>query len=114
MLSYPWRTNSCWLDSTLESIYAIVSKSYSDFMKCCQELPPTTPFYLLSTHFQKRHCMLLENTLSTKWLQETRDDLRDQLIASNVLQVPRDMPGHTDCSTMENWPMVRVSFNQHD
>ena len=93
--SYPWRTNSCWLDASLEVLYAAITVDFIDFFNISQPLSdPDVGLGALYTLIHDRHQLnsyLVDpaQTDTSAVLGEQRDKFRLFLYANKIIQ-------HTD------------------
>jgi hypothetical protein len=47
LLGYPWKDNSCWLDTLLDLMFRAVSQDFQTFSDVCQILPKNSPFQVV-------------------------------------------------------------------
>ena len=98
--SYVWEDSACWLDASLEILFAAIRDNLFDFSTRCMsassqkgkltldsgdELDLDTPFLQeLSNHFRTRSC-LPDNALVAMELSKARNQLRKSLSQRQVL-----------------------------
>jgi len=59
MPSYPWKYNSCWLDTSLELIYITLMRNFDDFAACCDNLAEESALKHIYGMFEERRGMEL-------------------------------------------------------
>jgi len=74
--SYPWKNNSCWLDTVLELLHTMVSYNFNVFTKACELLPQDSPFRVLYDILHARQTLKL---IPKATLSKQRDALRTTL-----------------------------------
>ncbi|KAK0234340.1 hypothetical protein IW262DRAFT_1452899 [Armillaria fumosa] len=97
--SYPWRSNSCWLDASLEALYSALN--YGDwnsfenlFDEDMKQVPPSLMYYLYLTMRGRRSWPI--STFSSKngpahKLQTLRDGFHTFLYKMKVVDGPEDL-----------------------
>ncbi|KAF8075742.1 hypothetical protein FPV67DRAFT_1648897 [Lyophyllum atratum] len=73
--SYPWTSNSCWLDTSLQLLYMTVVRHFEEFSSVCQHLPSGSVFHAFSKALVSRHS-LGPDARTSKALAAQRDTLR--------------------------------------
>ena len=79
--AYPWSSNSCWLDSSLQIFFIAINRNFQDYSEGIQDTPKTLGLKSLYSMFDKRRISEIqdsEKTLSTSRRKE-RDSFRKLL-----------------------------------
>lgn len=77
--SYPWKNNSCWLDTSLELTFVIVMRHFPAFAACCELLPATSGLRTVYESFEKRQLIRSDDPECSVILGNQRDELRTML-----------------------------------
>jgi len=78
--SYPWHNNSCWLDTSLELLYATVSHDFEEFTYACKPLPPGSLLRFLHDVLQKRQDLDRSMPNISDTLADQRNELRSRIV----------------------------------
>jgi hypothetical protein len=78
--SYPWKKNSCWLDTSLELIFATVCYNFEEFSQICQKLPSDSDVRLLYNILNERQTLQLDKPDISAILSKQRNMLRSRLV----------------------------------
>lgn len=78
-VSYPWKANSCWLDTSLELLYATLLPHFDEFGSLCQSLVHSSGLHTFYTTLQSRRLLEIENKASSLDLSMQRDVLKQVL-----------------------------------
>jgi len=86
--SYPWKDNSCWLDTSLELMFTAVMRDFADFEAGCQILPEGIGLRQVYEGFNERREMELQlnEKDQLKALQGQRDSLRKLLKQKKLIK----------------------------
>ena len=52
--SYPWKENSCWLDTSLQLLFVALTHNFSEFSEFAQKVAPASPLRTLHNIFEQR------------------------------------------------------------
>ena len=94
MPAYKWNNNSCWLDSSLQAIYVLITRDYPAFVKRMESVPEGTGLYVLVQHLKARRLLTQEinpgssPSLLIGRLQQSRDVLRKELSIRKLIKSP--------------------------
>lgn len=86
--SYPWKKNSCWLDSSLELLFRALMRDFDDFTSACsQEGSQTTKGLLSALYelFKARQSQKSDDLNITSILGKQRDDFRKLLKKGRII-----------------------------
>lgn len=79
MQTYPWNTNSCWFDSSLDALFACFIHLKKRFINASLEYKQSvSKLMLLSEHFQ-RWLNIYRNASTVRQIQSELFDLRNEL-----------------------------------
>ena len=87
--SYKWNQNSCWLDSALECLWAIIMRDFDSFDACFSMVSAaeTTPIYDLYQRMEQRRTLYLSQDASNyrvSVLSAQRDSFRNVLLQRDL------------------------------
>ena len=54
-MAYPWKYGSCWLDTSLNILYWVVSGNWDDFASCFSSQPAESTMHILRLMFELRN-----------------------------------------------------------
>jgi len=77
--SYPWRNNSCWLDTSLELTFITMIRHFSAFSACCEGLPTESGLRTIYESFEKRRLIKSDDEKCSATLGNQRDEIRTML-----------------------------------
>ncbi|KAF8194527.1 hypothetical protein BJ912DRAFT_1141396 [Pholiota molesta] len=85
--SYPWSQNSCWLDTSLELIFASITRDFMDYASGCQDIPKICGLKSLYEIMDKcRISELAPSDVISKARQTERDGFRKLLKKKGAIQ----------------------------
>ncbi|KIJ13899.1 hypothetical protein PAXINDRAFT_13224 [Paxillus involutus ATCC 200175] len=104
--SYPWKDNSCWLDSSLELIYTVASKQfYTSFLPRFQTMSRTHPLWNLYEAIDFR-MTLVDLEQATSMLGNQRDNLRKVLKHASIIK------SLSDKGSLFSWLATLLKYRQ--
>jgi hypothetical protein len=74
--AYPWSSNSCWLDTSLQVLYMAVTRNFNEFKTVCEPLNPDVALGVLYAIFQDRFDLDFEGDNTSAILESQRDAFR--------------------------------------
>lgn len=93
--SYPWRANSCWLDTSLELLFIAVTRDFQDFVKRFQGGRDNTTLWIIRELFELR--LQMETSGGTqdpvKELGFHRDIVRTHLLDRGIIKQDNTFQG---------------------
>ncbi len=87
--SYPWASNSCWLDSALEAIFQVIMRDFSSFETRFAEVPTNSVLYQLYRILDQRRRVYQDRTSENNkpaYLSIQRDALREVLYNASIVE----------------------------
>jgi hypothetical protein len=84
--SYPWKENSCWLDTSLQVLYVAITKKFNEFRKVFDSLETGSPLNGLYLAVNERFKHDPEENNATTALGLQRDRLRLFLKQNAVIE----------------------------
>lgn len=84
--SYPWRNNSCWLDSSLQILYTASLKFPDDFNSIREALPENSALRAILESFLHRQELDVEDLKTSRLLSDQPDNIRRLLRQKKAIQ----------------------------
>ena len=88
--AYPWSTNSCWLDVSLQVLYMAVTRDFSEFKTVCEPLNPDVALGALYAIFRDRFDLDFKEENLSAILESQRDALRAFLHKKKIIKSLND------------------------
>ena len=110
---YPWENNSCWLDASLQLLFAALSHNFSEFSSLVQTIQPEHPLRMLHDIFQQRLTLKLLDSTMLQILKRQRNDLREQILKHGLASHPTSFEPlmvSLSLSCLTNWQLVSISM----
>ena len=83
--AYPWSTNSCWLDASLQVLYMAVTRNFNEFTVICKQLDWDIALGALYTIFCERFDLDFDQGDASAILASQRDVLRHFLQKKKII-----------------------------
>ena len=83
--AYPWSSNSCWLDASLQVLYMAVTRNFNEFKTVCEPLNPDFALGVLYAMFQDKFDLDFEGDNTSTILESQRDAFRVFLHKKKVI-----------------------------
>jgi hypothetical protein len=83
--AYPWSSNSCWLDASLQVLYMAVTRDFNEFKTVCEPLDLDVALGALYAIFQDRIDLDIEEENMSAILESQRDALRVFLCKKKII-----------------------------
>ena len=83
--SYPWSSNSCWLDASLQVLYMAVTRDFDEFKTVFKPLDPDFALGALYAIFQDRFDLDFEGDNASAILESQRNALRGFLHNKKII-----------------------------
>jgi hypothetical protein len=83
--AYPWSSNSCWLDASLQVLYMAVTRDFDEFKTVCEPLDPDIALGALYAIFRDRFDLDFKEKTASTILKLQRDALRVFLRRKNII-----------------------------
>ncbi|KAF8059494.1 hypothetical protein FPV67DRAFT_1426312, partial [Lyophyllum atratum] len=74
--SYPWHANSCWIDTSLELLYATLIPDFDEYSRICKVLHPGSGLYGLYDALSSRRSLETSSDVSATALAVQRETFR--------------------------------------
>lgn len=86
--SYPWKANSCWLDTSLELLFVCAMRNFDDFSTVFDTVPRSSGLHAFYSTLNLRRLIAddVDNKTVTRALGEQRDKLRGLLSKKKVIK----------------------------
>jgi hypothetical protein len=86
--SYPWKANSCWLDTFLELLFVLVMRNFAEFTSCFASTSKNSGLFAFFTTLDARRSIGddEDNDVVTQLLVKHRDNLRLVLKSKGIIK----------------------------
>lgn len=83
--SFPWKANSCWLDSSLHLLYIALLDNFEEFSMLCEHLPIDSGIRYIHDFFQRLEDIKKAGKMTTVILRQERDEFRRMLKKNKLI-----------------------------